>query len=82
MGVENENEGTVQFLKRGYNNVFKWPQVEDVDRIDGKYVFASNFGVLSVNGGRTWSVDDFSYLKELYEQYCDIYFSPSADIDI
>ena len=66
---------TIQFLNRGYTDVFKWPQVEDISKVESRFVFSSDFEVVSSNNGRTWIVTEFNYIKELYTDYRQINFS-------
>lgn len=74
INVQSELSATVQFLNRGYRNVFRWPQVDDIAVIDAKYVFASDFDVALANNGRTCTVPELSYIVELYKQYGSMYF--------
>ena len=39
----------------GKDNLFKWPQAEDIDKVAAKFVFDSEFEVLPMN--RTWHVE-------------------------
>ena len=63
--VQSTQLGTVQFLEKGYENVFKWPRVEEVCIIDSKFVFAASFDVLSRNNGRTWLVPEYDELNDI-----------------
>ena len=72
--LDSQETATVQFLNQGYQDIFRWPRVEDVADIESKFVFAFNFDVLSSNNGRTWSVPELDYLTELYQEYKDCYF--------
>ena len=73
--THSESLATIQFLNRGYTDVFKWPQLEDVTKVESKFVFTSDFDVVSANNGRTWIVPEFNYIKELYHDYRQIHFS-------
>lgn len=76
--VENGTLATVQFMNRGFRNMFRWPQVDDIAAIEAKYVFASDFEVLMAKNGRTWTVPELTYIVELYEQYRSTYFMPGC----
>ena len=39
----------------GNDNIFKWPQSEDIDQVAAKYVFDSDSEVVPKN--RTWQID-------------------------
>lgn len=75
--VESKQAAMVQFLNQGYKDVLlctPWPRVEDIAEIEAKFVFASEFEVLSSNNGRTWAVPELNHLNDLYQEYKDCYF--------
>ena len=72
--VQSTQLGTVQFLEKGYENVFKWPRVEEVCIIDSKFVFAASFDVISRNNGRTWLVPEYDELNDIYKEYHSMFF--------
>jgi hypothetical protein len=74
MDVNNEAMATVQFLQRGYKDVFRWPRVDDVAPVEQKFVFAHGFEVEMSPNGRTWLIPELSYLEDLFDQYRELYF--------
>ena len=54
--VHNPDFADVTFItSTDNNNIFKWPQSEDIDQVAAKYVFDSDFEVVPKN--RTWQID-------------------------
>ena len=54
--VHNPDFADVTFTtSTGNDNIFKWPQSEDIDQVAAKYVFDSDFEVVPKN--RTWQID-------------------------
>ena len=54
--VHNPDFADVTFMtSTGNNNIFKWPQSEDIDQVAAKYVFDSDSEVVPKN--RTWQTD-------------------------
>ena len=72
--IYDESSAMIQFLTRGFKDVFRYPQIDDVDTIDSKYVFAHDFEVNLSPNGRTWSVPELNYIDDLYKQYAEYYF--------
>lgn len=75
VNIANDQQADVQFLERCSlsNAKFRWPRKDDIDTVDAKYVFSSNFEVTTSNG-RVWTVMDVGLIDELYKiykrQYC------------
>lgn len=75
VNIANDQQADVQFLERCSlsNAKFRWPRKDDIDTVDAKYVFSSNFEVTTSNG-RVWTVMDVGLIDELYtiykRQYC------------
>ena len=74
ISVYNPNSALIQFLTRGYRDVFRWPQVDDVDTVDAMYVFAHDIDLKLANNGRSWIVPELDYLENLFRQYSALYF--------
>lgn len=73
--VDDEKHAAIQFLRKGIQDTFKWPLVDDVDPIESKFVFAHDFDVQSGSlTRRTWIVPELDYLEGLYEEYAKTYF--------
>jgi hypothetical protein len=72
--VNSNNSGLVQFLNRGYRDVFRWPKVEDMATIDAEFVFHSDFDCHTPNG-RTWLVPDIKQIIKMYQCFRNLYFS-------
>ena len=54
--VHNPDFADVTFMtSTGNDNIFKWPQSEDIDQVAAKYVFDSDSEVVPKN--RTWQID-------------------------
>lgn len=54
--VHNPDFADVTFMtSTGNDNIFKWPQSEDIDQVAAKYVFDFDFEVVPKN--RTWQID-------------------------
>jgi hypothetical protein len=69
------NKATINFMRRGYQNTFQWPQVEDLDEVEAKFVFACDFDVVPSGGrGRVWTVPDLKNIEKLYLKYQKKFF--------
>ena len=54
--VHNPDFADITFMtSTGNNNIFMWPQSEDIDQVAAKYVFDSDSEVVPKN--RTWQID-------------------------
>ena len=68
--VTSPNLATVRFLEilSLKKNIFRWPAVEDIGRVESKFVFAHGLGI-STKNGRIWAVDNASEVVNRYEMY-------------
>ena len=73
--VYSEQCGLVQFLQRGYQNLFRWPRVDDIADIEARFIFYADFESSSVNRGRSYTLAAIDKIIQLYEEYKTIYFS-------
>ncbi|CAG2191586.1 unnamed protein product [Mytilus edulis] len=67
----------VKFLHpaKAVQNLFKWPEKEDISEIDEMFIFYLDFEILSKDsGGRTWYLTNYHKIQYEYEQYCRKYF--------
>ena len=77
--IKSTQQAVVQFLRRGLHDIFTWPEVDDIDKVDSKFVFAHDFDVKMAKqtGSRTgtsWLVPELEYLEGLYRDYAHTYF--------
>lgn len=72
--VASSEVATVQFLNRGFQNIYRWPRIDDVADVQSKFVFAADVDVLLKANGRTYLVSEVDYLQQLYEKYASEYF--------
>ena len=63
-------------MSKGYNATYKWPQVEDIDDIDAKFVFAADFDVHV--GSRNIAVPHLHELDSQFKQYRELYFDADS----
>ena len=72
--VHNPDFADITFMtSTGNNNIFMWPQSEDIDQVAAKYVSDSDFEVVPKN--RTWQIDSVRWgrlgrLEHLQETFC------------
>ena len=70
LNIINPNLADVTFMASSSNrneNVFKWPEGEDLDQVAGKYVFDSEFEILHRN--RAWCVKDNNRWNKLLTRW-------------
>ena len=59
----------VHFLNCGPNDIFRWPQVDDIDDVDAKLVIASDVDMVPLKvRGQAWTVGTFR------ATWCHCYF--------
>ena len=71
--VHNPDFAVTFMTSTGNDNIFKWPQSEDIDQVAAKYVFDFDFEVVPKN--RTWQIDcevgsPLGTLEHLQETFC------------
>ena len=70
LNIINPNLADVTFMASSSNrneNVFKWPEGEDLDQVAAKYVFDSDFEILPRN--RAWCVKDNNRWNKLLTRW-------------
>jgi len=72
--VASSEVATIQFLKRGFQTVYRWPRIDDVADVRSKFVFAADIEVVLNANWRTYSVSEVDYLQQLFEEYAPEYF--------
>ncbi|VDI15709.1 Hypothetical predicted protein [Mytilus galloprovincialis] len=75
--AQENNIFKVKFLHpaKSVQNLFKWPEKEDISEIDEMFIFYLDFEILSKDsGGRTWYLTNYHKIQYEYEQYCRKYF--------
>ena len=69
VNVIDDNLAVVNFMHGKENeNVFKWPLSEDVDKVESKFIFHSNFDIFP-KSGRVWTVSDWSTLLSRWSSF-------------
>ena len=76
LDIKSDQLALVQFMSKGYNATYKWPQVEDLDDIDAKFVFAADFDVHV--GSRNIVVPHLHELDSQFKQYRELYFDTDS----
>lgn len=77
LNIEN-NYLEIKFLhpSKKTTNLFKWPEVSDIMKVENIFVFFSDVGVLPKDvGGRSWYITNFMEVQEEYRKYCAAYFN-------
>ena len=74
VSVENESLANVSFLSRkGNDNIFKWPEVEDLDTVSCKHVFYADFELLSKNRAYQVNPEHWEDLNVRWEEYLRLF---------
>ncbi|CAC5378127.1 unnamed protein product [Mytilus coruscus] len=71
-----DNAYTVKFLKRKSmrGNTFIWPNKDDIDSINEKFIIYSNFEIMPSPGLRHWLIPDMDEIEILHKQFVEKYF--------
>ena len=68
------DDATIQFLNRGYKDVFRCPRIDDIAEIAPEFVLTQELDVVSKNQGRTWIVNNLDEVLKLYNEYKKKFF--------
>jgi len=74
---EENSHFTVKILHpgSGKENVFKWPDIEDISVIDKNFVVFADLEILPKDSmGRAWYIPKYSELKKHYMSYSKKFF--------
>ena len=71
-----DNAYTVKFLKRKSmrGNTFIWPNKDDIDSINEKFIIYSDFEIMPSPGLRHWLIPDMDEIEILHKQFVEKYF--------
>ena len=75
IGVES-NFLEVKFLhpSKSSENLFRWPEKEDISKIENIFVFYYDFDILPKDSScRLWNITNFDIVKKEYEKYFEKY---------
>ena len=72
--IESPETATVQFLNRGFKDIFRWPRIDDVADIASQFVFLTDLKLLRRNNGRTWHVQNLENVDNMYIEYKNTFF--------